>query len=160
MKKALVVMMFGIVALGAAWVFGNRFTETAASAHGPGEDETSVALGKGKVTIHYGTPKLADRNLDEMTARSFRPESTRSSRAPTNRGIGPCLCRRRSSGRLSRTPSCSKRRCGLRKTARLRTCSRSRWRRPVMELRLWWHGALTDCRAPSKRLPEPILCRE
>ena len=66
MKKALLVIMFGIVALGAAWVMGNRFTGTAASAHGPGEDETSVALGKGKVTIHYGTPKLADRNLDEM----------------------------------------------------------------------------------------------
>lgn len=57
MKKALLVMMIGLVALGA---------ETTASAHGPGEDETSVALGKGKVTIHYGTPKLAGRNLDEM----------------------------------------------------------------------------------------------
>ena len=66
MKKALLVMMIGIVALGAAWVLGNHFTESAASAHGPGEDETSVALGKGKVTIHYGTPKLAGRNLDEM----------------------------------------------------------------------------------------------
>ena len=66
MKKALLVMTFGIVALGAAWVLGNRFTERAASAHEPGEDETSVALGKGKVTIHYGTPKLAGRNLDEM----------------------------------------------------------------------------------------------
>ena len=66
MKKALLVMMIGIVALGAAWVLGNRFTETAASAHGPGEDEASLSLGKGKVTIHYGTPKLAGRNLDEM----------------------------------------------------------------------------------------------
>jgi len=63
MKKALLVMMIGLVA---AWVLGYRFTERAASAHEPGEAETSVALGKGKVTIHYGTPKLAGRNLDEM----------------------------------------------------------------------------------------------
>lgn len=66
MKKALLVMLTCIVALGAAWVVGNRVTEAAASAHGPGEDEASVSLGKGKVTIHYGTPKLAGRNLDEM----------------------------------------------------------------------------------------------
>ena len=66
MKRALLVMMIGLVALGAARVLGNTFTERAASAHEPGEDETSVALGKGKVTIHYGTPKLAGRNLDEM----------------------------------------------------------------------------------------------
>jgi hypothetical protein len=66
MKKTLLGMMIGIVALGGAWVLGNRFIERAASAHEPGEDETSVALGKGKVTIHYGTPKLAGRNLDEM----------------------------------------------------------------------------------------------
>jgi hypothetical protein len=37
-----------------------------AVAHQPGVDETSVDLGKGKVTIRYGTPKLAGRNLDEM----------------------------------------------------------------------------------------------
>lgn len=66
MKKALLVMTIGLVALGAAWVLTNRYAETAASAHDPGEDETSVALGKGKVTIHYGTPKLAGRNLDAM----------------------------------------------------------------------------------------------
>ena len=66
MKKALLVMMIGVVAVGAARGLTNRYAETVASAHGPGEDETSVALGKGKVTIHYGTPKLADRNLDEM----------------------------------------------------------------------------------------------
>jgi len=66
MKKALLVMVIGLVALGAGWVLTNRYAETAASAHGPGEDETSVALGKGKVTIHYGTPKLAGRNLEEM----------------------------------------------------------------------------------------------
>jgi hypothetical protein len=56
MKKALLVMTIGLVAIAA----------TTVSAHGPGEDEASVALGKGKVTIHYGTPKLAGRNLDEM----------------------------------------------------------------------------------------------
>lgn len=66
MKKALLLMRIGLVALGAAWVLTNWYAETAASAHEPGEDETSVALGKGKVTIHYGTPKLAGRNLDEM----------------------------------------------------------------------------------------------
>ncbi len=38
----------------------------AASAHQPGEDTTSIDLGKGKVTIHYGTPTLGDRNLDDM----------------------------------------------------------------------------------------------
>ena len=66
MKKALVVMRIGLVVLGAAWILTNRYAETATSAHDPGEEETSVALGKGKVTIHYGTPKLAGRNLDEM----------------------------------------------------------------------------------------------
>ncbi|HLF84899.1 MAG TPA: DUF2911 domain-containing protein [Blastocatellia bacterium] len=66
MKRLLLVMTIGLFALGAAWVLTNRNAEAAASAHEPGEDETSVALGKGKVTIHYGTPKLAGRNLDEM----------------------------------------------------------------------------------------------
>src|SRR6185369_5027245 len=42
------------------------YSGTTVSAHEPGEAETSVSLGKGKVTIHYGTPKLAGRNLDEM----------------------------------------------------------------------------------------------
>lgn len=65
MKKALLVLSIGLVALG-VWVLTSRQAETTASAHGPGEDETSVALDKGKVTIHYGTPKLAGRNLDEM----------------------------------------------------------------------------------------------
>jgi len=37
-----------------------------AMAHQAGEEETSVELGKGKVTIHYGTPTLGDRNLDDM----------------------------------------------------------------------------------------------
>jgi DUF2911 family protein len=36
------------------------------ASHDPGEDATTIDLGKGKVTIHYGTPKLAGRNLDEM----------------------------------------------------------------------------------------------
>jgi len=66
MKKALLVMLVGLVALGGAWVVTDRYAETSVSAHEPGEDETTVALGKGKVTIHYGTPKLAGRNLDEM----------------------------------------------------------------------------------------------
>jgi hypothetical protein len=38
----------------------------AAQGHEPGRDEASVDLGKGKVTINYGTPKLGGRNLDEM----------------------------------------------------------------------------------------------
>ena len=66
MKKARLMMMVGLVTLVAAWVSTSRYVETSVSAHGPGEDETSVALGPGKVTIHYGTPKLAGRNLDEM----------------------------------------------------------------------------------------------
>jgi hypothetical protein len=66
MKKTLTMMVIGFLALGAGLVLTNRYVERAVSAHEPGEDETSVALGKGKVTIHYGTPKLAGRNLDEM----------------------------------------------------------------------------------------------
>jgi hypothetical protein len=38
----------------------------AATGHEPGRDQAAVDLGKGKVTINYGTPKLAGRNLDEM----------------------------------------------------------------------------------------------
>ena len=66
MKKPLMVGLICLVALGVAWTLAQRYTESAASAHDPGEDETSVALGNGKVTIHYGTPKLAGRNLDDM----------------------------------------------------------------------------------------------
>jgi len=66
MKKVFLVGLTGIVVLGALWALANRYTQNAASAHGPGEDETSVAIGSGKVTIHYGTPKLAGRNLDDM----------------------------------------------------------------------------------------------
>jgi hypothetical protein len=66
MKKPLLVMpIIGIVALGAL-ILANWYPETSVSAHGPGEDSTTVELGNGKVTIHYGTPKLAGRNLDEM----------------------------------------------------------------------------------------------
>ena len=36
------------------------------AAHDPGEAMASVELGDGKVMIHYGTPKLGTRNLDEM----------------------------------------------------------------------------------------------
>jgi len=66
MKKVLPVMVIGFLAICGGWVLTNRHVETAVSAHEPGEDESSVAFGKGKVTIHYGTPKLAGRNLDEM----------------------------------------------------------------------------------------------
>jgi hypothetical protein len=37
-----------------------------AAAHQPGEDSANIDLGKGKVTIVYGTPKLGDRNIDDM----------------------------------------------------------------------------------------------
>lgn len=36
------------------------------AAHEPGEDTTAIDLGSGKVTIHYGTPKLAGRHIDDM----------------------------------------------------------------------------------------------
>jgi hypothetical protein len=36
------------------------------AAHEPGEDTTAIDLGKGKVTIHYGTPKLGSRHIDDM----------------------------------------------------------------------------------------------
>lgn len=66
MKKGLLVMpILGLVALGAL-ALANWGPESTVSAHDPGEEETSVALGAGKVTIHYGTPKLGGRNLDEM----------------------------------------------------------------------------------------------
>jgi hypothetical protein len=65
MKKLYGVVLIGALALVAVWMMGNRYAHTSTS-HEPGEDEASVALGKGKVTIHYGTPKLGSRNLDEM----------------------------------------------------------------------------------------------
>ena len=42
------------------------FACSIALAHKPGEDMTSIVLGKGKITIHYGTPTLGARSLDEM----------------------------------------------------------------------------------------------
>lgn len=66
MKKVLTVLLIGVVLLGVAWVLANRYSGSAASSHDPGEDSTSVEMGKGKVAIHYGTPKLGNRNLDEM----------------------------------------------------------------------------------------------
>jgi len=42
------------------------FGATPAFSHEPGTDSATVDLGNGKVTIHYGTPKLNGRNLDEM----------------------------------------------------------------------------------------------
>jgi hypothetical protein len=65
-KKALLVVLIGVAALAVAWVLANRYKGTASTLHDPGEDTTSIELGKGKVTIHYGTPKLGARNLDEM----------------------------------------------------------------------------------------------
>ncbi|HSB09942.1 MAG TPA: DUF2911 domain-containing protein [Blastocatellia bacterium] len=65
MKKLFGVALIGVFVLGVVWVIGNRQAHTS-TAHDPGEEDTSVAVGKGKVTIHYGTPKLGGRNLDEM----------------------------------------------------------------------------------------------
>lgn len=66
MKKVLAILLVGVALLGVAWVLSNRYLGTAATAHDPGEDSASVDLGKGKVTVHYGTPKLGNRNLDEL----------------------------------------------------------------------------------------------
>jgi hypothetical protein len=66
MRKASILTMFGLLALGFAWALTTRYTGTTATAHDPGEADTSVVLGKGKVTIHYGTPRLGKRNLDDM----------------------------------------------------------------------------------------------
>jgi hypothetical protein len=41
-------------------------TSVTIGAHEPGEAMASVELGTGKVMVHYGTPKLGTRNLDEM----------------------------------------------------------------------------------------------
>jgi hypothetical protein len=65
MKKLYGVALMGGVALVAVWMLGSRYAHTPSS-HEPGEDETSVVVGSGTVTIHYGTPKLGGRNLDEM----------------------------------------------------------------------------------------------
>ncbi len=54
MRKVLAISFCVVLILGAVF------------AQAPGVDTTSVALGKGKVTIRYGTPKLGDRNIDDM----------------------------------------------------------------------------------------------
>ena len=54
MKRVCLIVVLGLVA------------SVACLAHEPGEDEATLSIGKGKVTVHYGTPKLAGRNLDEM----------------------------------------------------------------------------------------------
>lgn len=66
MKKSLLVLAIGLFALGGAWLLANHYAGTASTTHDPGEDTASIDLGKGKVTIHYGTPKLGARNLDDM----------------------------------------------------------------------------------------------
>ena len=65
MKRALLVLAVGVFVAGGAWLYGNHAL-TAATSHDPGDGMASVDLGKGKVTIAYGTPKLGTRNLDEM----------------------------------------------------------------------------------------------
>jgi hypothetical protein len=42
------------------------FTLTPVVAHEPGRDMATIRLGKGKVTIDYGTPKIRGRKLDDM----------------------------------------------------------------------------------------------
>jgi hypothetical protein len=64
MKK--VSLLIALAAFAGIAMFITLHGGAPAGAHGPGEDETSIALGKGKVTIQYGTPKLGSRNLDEM----------------------------------------------------------------------------------------------
>src|SRR6185295_13392127 len=54
MKRVCLVVLIGLIA------------SIACQAHEPGEDEATLNIGKGKVTVHYGTPKLAGRNQDEM----------------------------------------------------------------------------------------------
>lgn len=54
MKRVCLVVLIGLIA------------SIACQGHEPGEDEATLNIGKGKVTVHYGTPKLAGRNLDEM----------------------------------------------------------------------------------------------
>ena len=66
MKKALFLIVIGLLAAGGAWVLGNRYAGSAATSHDPGDGMASIDLGKGKVMINYGTPKLGARNLDEM----------------------------------------------------------------------------------------------
>ncbi|HJZ68632.1 MAG TPA: DUF2911 domain-containing protein [Blastocatellia bacterium] len=66
MKSGSSLLLIVMVALGVACGFENSHGGATASAHDPGEDTTSIELGKGKVSIHYGTPRLGKRNLDDM----------------------------------------------------------------------------------------------
>lgn len=66
MKKAILVSLCSVVALGLALVVVNLYPVAASTGHDPGEQDATITLGKGKVTIHYGTPKLGGRNLEEM----------------------------------------------------------------------------------------------
>lgn len=66
MKSASFILLIGVVALGVACGLANSHEGATASAHDPGEDTTTVELGKGKVSIHYGTPRLGKRNLDDL----------------------------------------------------------------------------------------------
>lgn len=66
MKKALFVIVIVVLAAGGAWVAGKGYAGSAATSHDPGDGMATVDLGKGKVTINYGTPKLGARNLDDM----------------------------------------------------------------------------------------------
>ncbi|HEY3136639.1 MAG TPA: DUF2911 domain-containing protein [Blastocatellia bacterium] len=66
MKIASFVLLIGIVAVAVACGLANSHGGDTASAHDPGEDTTTIELGKGKVSIHYGTPRLGKRNLDDL----------------------------------------------------------------------------------------------
>ena len=64
MKRALLVVVIGVLVAAERGSTGPcvRHVDLARSRRWM----TSVDLGKGKVTIDYGTPKLGARNLDEM----------------------------------------------------------------------------------------------
>src|SRR5262245_28206262 len=66
MKKPLLIIAVVILAAAVVWALATRYSATDAVAHDPGEATTSVYLGKGKVTVHYGTPRLGKRSLDDM----------------------------------------------------------------------------------------------
>jgi hypothetical protein len=66
MKSASFILLIGVVALVVGCGLANSHGGATASAHDPGEDTTTVELGKGKVSIHYGTPRLGKRNLDDL----------------------------------------------------------------------------------------------
>lgn len=66
MKSASFILLIGVVALVVGCGLANSHGGATDSAHDPGEDTTTVELGKGKVSIHYGTPRLGKRNLDDL----------------------------------------------------------------------------------------------